>query len=45
MTQIDANEVVLNGEVYVKKSSVLAAENLSGDYVVIRSKNSGVHAG
>lgn len=45
MTTINVNEVELNGEVYVKKSSIQSSSLPDGDYVVIRSRDSGVHAG
>ncbi len=37
------NEMIINGEVYVKKSEL--PEQSSGNYVVVRTYSAGVHAG
>jgi hypothetical protein len=43
MTEINVNEIEVNGETYVKKSAQL--EKPKGDYVVVRTYSAGVHAG
>ena len=40
-----SNEIEINGEVYIKKSSIENIEKPTGDYVVIRTYSAGVHAG
>tara|TARA_R110002051_G_scaffold324424_1_gene421580 strand:+ start:371 stop:739 length:369 start_codon:yes stop_codon:yes gene_type:complete len=39
------NEIEINGEKYVKKSGTVQLEKPTGNYVVIRTKSAGVHAG
>ena len=40
--KVDVQEVVIDGETYVKKS---ALPKVSDDYVVVRTYSAGVHAG
>lgn len=39
------NEIEVNGVVYVPKDSVSEIEKPEGDYVVVRTRSAGVHAG
>ena len=43
MSKTEINEIEINGVVYVKKTSVLEAND--ENYVVVRTQNAGVHAG
>jgi len=45
MSDINVNEVDLNGVKYVRKDSVKGFEQPDGDYVVVRTLSAGVHAG
>lgn len=45
MTDMNVNEVELNGVAYVRKDSVKGIEKPEGDYVVVRTYSAGVHAG
>ena len=45
MSDINVNEVELNGVKYVRKDSVKGIEQPKGDYVVVRTYSAGVHAG
>ena len=45
MTDMNVNEVELNGVKYVRKDSVKSIDQPEGDYVVVRTYSAGVHAG
>ena len=40
-----ANEIEINGDIYIKKSDVPKIDKPKGDYVVVRTYSAGVHAG
>lgn len=45
MESTEINEIKVNGVVYVPKNSVSEIEKPEGDYVVVRTRFAGVHAG
>jgi len=45
MESTKINEIEMNGVLYVPKDSVSEIEKPEGDYVVVRTRSAGVHAG
>ena len=43
--EVDKNSVFISGVEYVPKSEVKAIPQPEGDYVIVRCRNAGVHAG
>lgn len=39
------NELMINGELYIKKSSIIDSPSIVSDYVIVRTYSSGVFAG
>lgn len=45
MSNAKTNEIEINGIVYVPKGSIKEAQEMAGDYFVIRTRSAGVFAG
>jgi len=43
--EVDQNNVFISGVEYVPKSELAQAPEIQGDYVIVRCRNAGVHAG